>query len=284
MGWSYARQVKAEIARETIESLPACMWAELWGLGGFSQPDQWRDGLKIGNALIARRAYRLMKTLNLSPRIMVYRASRRMHFVIKPNLSVDSVNEQSVILGCGPSYLRGMFLARGYLADPERGIHLEFGLDSEAQRALLLHVLLPLHLRPKETVRRGRTVLYWKDRQQIIRLLAQMGAHQAVLEWESAQVMKTVKNRVNRLVNSETANLRRSVESGMEQARILQKKVSDPSLPPALRELALLRIAHPDWSLKELGLALSPPISKSAVNHRMRRLLKGQNFETDGQN
>ncbi|PSR37296.1 MAG: DNA-binding protein WhiA, partial [Sulfobacillus thermosulfidooxidans] len=220
------------------------MWAELWGLGGFSQPDQWRDGLKIGSALIARRAYRLMKTLNLSPRIMVYRASRRMHFVIKPNLNVDSVNEQSLILGCGPSYLRGMFLARGYLADPERGIHLEFGLDSEAQRALLLHVLLPLHLRPKETVRRGRTVLYWKDRQQIIRLLAQMGAHQAVLEWESAQVMKTVKNRVNRLVNSETANLRRSVESGMEQARILQKKVSDPSLPPALRELALLRIAH----------------------------------------
>lgn len=275
MGWSYARQVKAEIARETQGLLPDCIWAELWGLGGFSQPGEWAGGLVVGSALVARRAYSLMKILDLSPQIVVHRARRRMHFAIVPGEVRQVGDSRDLILSCGAAYLRGVFLARGYLGDPEHGIHLELGVKDSAQQALLAQVLGPLRIHPKMTVRRGRTIVYWKGRAQVTRLLAHMGAHQAVLEWETSQVMKTVKNRVNRLVNSETANLRRTVESGMEQARALQETVMDPALPQPLRDLAALRIAHPDWSLKELGLALVPPISKSAVNHRMRRLLRG---------
>jgi DNA-binding protein WhiA len=245
-------------------------------MGGFVEISDIASGVSVGSALVARRAFHIMKWLNLAPRIIVKRAKRRIHFVILPTTAGIPNVEESLILACGAGYLRGIFLVRGYLADPERSVHVELWLKDERQRQFLWRVLAPLRIHPKLAFRRGRMIAYLKDRQQVGQLLAHMGAHQAVLTMESTQVLKTMKNRVNRLVNSETANLRRAVESGLDQAQTLQQILGEnPVLPPPLHELAMLRVAHPDWSLKELGVAMHPPLSKSAVNHRMRRLLQG---------
>jgi DNA-binding protein WhiA len=122
----------------------------------------------------------------------------------------------------------------------------------------------------------GGVTVYIKRQEDIVRVLAAMGAHRALLEMESIRVVRAVKNQVNRLVNSETANLARTVESGVEQARLLARLVEDArwqALPTSLVIVAQARLEHPDWSLKEIGQALVPPLSKSAVNHRMRKLL-----------
>ncbi len=275
MGWSYARQVKAEIAQGTEPSQAQCLWAELWGIGGFSSLPDMSAGVSVGSALVARRAFHLMKWLDLSPGTIVKHARRRIHFVIKPGADLVGDVPQAAVDTCGAGYLRGVFLARGYLADPERSVHLELWLKDDAQLQRLVRVMAPWHIHPKVTLRRGQTIVYLKDREQVGQLLAYMGAHQAVLTLQSAQVLKTMKNRVNRLVNSETANLRRAVESGLEQAQAVQKLLREnPELPLGLADLARLRVAHPDWSLKELGMAMRPPLTKSAVNHRMRRLLQ----------
>lgn len=281
MGWSYARQIKAELARLPQEKRRVCLWAELLGMGSYLGMESLSSGVDVGNALVARRAYHIMKWLGLSPHITVKRSRRRLVFHVSYTESTANTSENP-ITGCPKAYLRGLFLARGYLAEPERAIHLEIWMNDPEQFNLAERILLPLKIRPKSSRRRGRVILYLKDGEQVGRFLTHIGAHQAVLALESAQVMKTMKNQVNRLVNSETANLRRAVESGLEQARILKILLNSPheDIPPALRELALLRIAHPDWSLKELGLALHPPLSKSAVNHRMRRLLRGYEMKT----
>ncbi len=274
MGWSYAKQVKAELTRLSPPRQRSCLWAELLGLGGSIDFSDLSWGLGAGNAMVTRRAYRIMKWLELSPHITVHKSRRRLVFrVTAPR--VTAVEDEDPLKSCPKAYLRGLFLSRGYLTEPERAIHLEMWMDDKAHFEQLQSILLPLKIHPKTANRRGRVILYLKDADQVGRFLAHIGAHRAVLSLESAQVVKTLKNQVNRLVNSETANLRRAVESGLEQARVLRLLLSSPhaTIPPSLRELALLRIQHPEWSLKELGMALNPPISKSAVNHRMRRLL-----------
>ncbi len=283
MGWSYAKQIKAELARFPRPRQRDCLWAELFGLGGYANFSDLSLGIGAGNAMVARRAYQVMKWLDLSPHITVKKSKRRLVFqvVALHQPSGESENESPVAL-CPKGYLRGLFLSRGYLAEPERAIHLEIWMDDLAHFEQVQGTLAPLKIRPKTANRRGRVILYLKDADQVGRFLAHIGAHRAVLALESAQVVKTLKNQVNRLVNSETANLRRAVESGLDQARILKFMLNSPNetIPPSLRELALLRIAHPEWSLKELGMALHPPLSKSAVNHRMRRLLQGYDLMT----
>jgi len=114
-----------------------------------------------------------------------------------------------------------------------------------------------------------------KDSEQIIRALSLMGAHSAVLAYENTLIYKDMRNQVNRLVNCETANLTKTVETGLRQAENIRYLVATLGwgfLPAGLQEIAALRLQHPEASLKELGEMLHPPVGKSGVNHRLRRL------------
>jgi len=117
--------------------------------------------------------------------------------------------------------------------------------------------------------------LYFKDSEQIIRALSLMGAHAAVLEYQNVLVYKEMRNRVNRLINCETANLSKAVETGLRQVEaisFLKDKLGLENLPRALREVAEMRLRYPEATLKELGEMLTPRVGKSGVNHRLRRL------------
>lgn len=168
--------------------------------------------------------------------------------------------------------VRAAFLACGSLSAATQGYHLEFVLAREECAQRLGWMLRSLTRGPKSTVRKKHTVLYYKDFETIAEMLSTIGAFAAVLKLEDVRALKETKNRIHRLVNAEAANLERATAAGAAQRRTIEF-VADAyglrKLPRALREIAELRLVHPDETLAELGRRCNPPATKSAVNSRL---------------
>jgi hypothetical protein len=168
--------------------------------------------------------------------------------------------------------VRAAFLACGSLAAGARGYHLEFIARDDAVATRLAWMLRSNGLAVKETRRKGRAVLYLKEFDAIAELLTRIGAFSAVLQLEDVRALRETKNRIHRLVNTEAANLQRSAQAAASQRRViefLRSAYGLPQLSPPLRELAELRLRHPDESLAELGRRCNPPIGKPTVSSRL---------------
>lgn len=173
--------------------------------------------------------------------------------------------------------LRAAFLACGSLAAGARGYHLEFVVRDEEVAQRLAWMVRSNGLSAKQVRRKGRIVLYLKDFDAIAELLTRIGAFGAVLQLEDVRALRETKNRIHRLVNTEAANLQRSAQAAAEQRRViefLQSAYGLPQLSTALRELAELRLHHPDESLAELGRRCSPPIGKQTASSRFGALTR----------
>lgn len=178
---------------------------------------------------------------------------------------------------CRRAYLRGTFLGTGWVSSPDRQHHLEFTtVNTEAADALgqmLFRYGIPVRM----AYRKESMLLYIKDAAHITRFLNVVGAHQALLHYEDVRVLKGMKNLVNRQVNAETANLGKTVEASARQLEAIELLRADGRLHRAaksVQELAMLRVNHPDASLRELGEMCNPPVGKSGVNHRMRLIMQ----------
>lgn len=177
---------------------------------------------------------------------------------------------------CLRAYLRGVFLARGYVQNPEKGYHMEFMTDSIVHARGLVRLAECFDVVPKIVRRKKGHMVYVKGGDDVCQLLRVMGANSAVLAMESVRVIRGVRGDVNRVVNFETANLTKAVDAGVAQVKAIKaidEIIGIRSLSPGLQEIARLRLTNPEVTLKELGQMVSPSISKSAVNHRMRRLM-----------
>ncbi len=172
-------------------------------------------------------------------------------------------------------FLLGAFLICGNMSDPENDFHLEFDVYGEDRVAVIKNALLGLGLKSK-TVRRGRlTVVYMASGDDIAELLGNIGAHNAMLEVIQKKAERSVRDMVNRRVNCDSANLKKSSEASARQlkaVRMLEKHGALDSLPPELRELALLRVENPDMSLDALGKALSTPVTRSCAARRLQKI------------
>ncbi len=176
---------------------------------------------------------------------------------------------------CRRAYLRGAFLGSGSLVNPEKTYHLEINAEDEDYCHELAELIGRFELKAGVNVRKSGCVVYVKDAETIVTLLNLMGAHTALLDLESIRVMKGVRNDINRLVNCETANLTKTVAAAVEQRDLIEyidRTEGLDSLPDSLGDIARLRLQFPEASLKELGMLLEPPLSKSGVRHRMDRL------------
>lgn len=176
---------------------------------------------------------------------------------------------------CAVSYLRGAFLGGGFVADPHGDFHFELTAESEELARDLVKLMGRFGIEARITRRRGLYAVYLKGAEPIVTFLALVGAHRALLRTEDVRILKSMRNEVNRLVNAETANLEKSAEAAMSQVEDIRRLAESSGLnrlPKALRELAELRLEHPDVSLRELGELAEPRLSKSAVYHRIRRL------------
>ncbi|MBQ8313109.1 MAG: DNA-binding protein WhiA [Clostridia bacterium] len=177
---------------------------------------------------------------------------------------------------CRRAFLRGAFLGCGSMTNPEKSYHFEWVAEDQSLRQTLAKLLdksgLPVH----EHVRKGQNVMYLKGAQQIADMLALMGASQAVLEMENIRITKQMRAGANRASNCDEHNSERMLNAADEQIEAI-KLISIQrglfTLPPGLQEIARLRLEHTSLSLNELGQLMDPPVGKSGVNHRMRRLM-----------
>jgi cell division protein WhiA len=175
------------------------------------------------------------------------------------------------------AYIRGAFLGGGSISNPEKTYHLEFVTHDQEYAETLSLLINKYGLNSKVIQRKSSYIVYLKEGEQIVDLLNIIGAHSSLLELENIRIMKEMRNNVNRLVNCETANLSKTVNAAVRQVesiKLIQKEIGLARLPINLREIAELRVNYPDESLKELGEMLDPPVGKSGVNHRLRRIEK----------
>lgn len=177
------------------------------------------------------------------------------------------------------SYLHGMlcgaFLSAANMSDPQKSYQLEFLCYQSFTRETLAELLCKLSLRYSLTKRRGTEILYLKSSEAIEDVLTMLGASHSALEIMEVKIYKDMRNRVNRIINCETANIDKTVSAAavqMAAIRKLQKSERFFSLPKELQDMATLRLENPDMSLSELAATLNPPLSRSGANYRLKQL------------
>lgn len=172
-------------------------------------------------------------------------------------------------------FLKGAYLVCGSLTNPERDYHCEFGVSYMNLCRDLSTLISEVLAEPKSTIRRGSYVVYYKESEYIEDLLTYIGASMASLQLMNIKIEKNIKNRINRRMNCDNANLDKTLNASLQQVRDIRYifEHADKSLiPDELIEIAEIRLENPDMSLKELGETLDPPLSRSGVNHRLKRL------------
>ncbi len=178
---------------------------------------------------------------------------------------------------CLSAFLRGAFLACGTVTDPNKNYHLEFVVPFLKLSQDFFRIIEESGIVAKTVVRKGSNVIYIKDSENIEDMLTLIGAQLSSLELMSIKIQKDMRNKVNRKVNFEYANIERSVKAGMAQVEAIEliiKRQGLDTLPEEYKELALLRLDNPDMSLKQLGESLSTPLSRSGVKHRLDKILE----------
>ena len=176
---------------------------------------------------------------------------------------------------CRRSFIRGAFLAAGSVSDPEKSYHFEIVCSTQEKAEELQSLLTAYEIDAKIVMRKMHYVVYVKEGSQIVELLGLTGAHVSLMQLENVRIVKEMRNSVNRKVNCETANLNKTVSAAVRQVediRYIQRTIGFQELNEGLAEMAVLRLEHPEASLKELGDLLTPPVGKSGVNHRLRKL------------
>ena len=203
--------------------------------------------------------------------------------VDKPGQNIHNTLQNDTVPGmlvctqtcCKRAFLRGAFLTCGSLSDPEKDYHLEFVLKNEAQADMLRSVLASLSVEAGSVMRKKAYVLYIKDSEMIATVLTLADATVALMELENIRILKEVRNDVNRRVNCETANIEKTVRAASKQVEDIRFLAGAPGfddLPEELKLTAALRLEHPEVSLSELAMLHPTSVSRSGINHRLKKL------------
>ena len=303
---SFSAETKNELAR-VFSNDKCCNISELSAIvrlsGSIQLAGYKKLNLKISTELnsIARKVFKLLKSnfginteISVNKNQMLKRNSSYV-LMVTSDMGAENLLRELGILSreegfftmnkvpedlikdneCIRAFIRGAFLGGGSISDPEKNYHLEFVANNEEFAESLKNLINSLGFNSKTVSRKNNYVVYLKESEQISDLLNIIGAHQALLSLESTKIVKEMRNNVNRLVNCETANLSKTVNAAVRQIeniKYIQSKVGLDHLPPNLREIAELRVDNEDLTLKELGEMASPEFSKSAVNHRLRKI------------
>jgi conserved hypothetical protein len=298
---SFAAQTKKELTM--IELDACCERAELSALirmNGSVSLSNRKVILDISteNAAIARRIYSLLKKqFDVHTELLVQKKMRLKKnnvYIVRIPTKVQEILKQLSIVSdgflfqqgidkeiikkscCKRSYLRGAFLAGGSVNNPEgSSYHLEIASMYEEHCQALTDLANKFELNARCIERKKGFIFYIKEGEKIIELLNIIGAHQALFKFEDVRIMRDMRNSVNRIVNCETANLNKTIGAAVRQIdniKLLQKELGLDQLPEKLREVAEIRLMHPDMNLTEVGELLKGKVSKSGVNHRLRKI------------
>lgn len=288
---TFSSKVKDELLNIETEN-PCCILAECYGLmlfgRGFSAKEVF---ISTENHNVAERYKALAERFTKSPctvsktapgKITVSVSNRADRLAVLNAFGYDgkertrrmnwaNISEEC----CIGSFLRGAFLACGTVNSPEKNYHLEFVVPHMYLSGDLQKFLSDNYMTAKEVTRNGSYVLYFKDSGEIEDVLTIMGASNCVLELMGVKMYKDMRNNVNRRLNFESANLDRTVNAALVQTEaieILAKHGVLNELPEEIREIAALRLENPDFSLKQIGDNMKANMSRSGVNHRLKKL------------
>ena len=304
---SFSSSVKDELSRQ-MPGARHCQIAEtaailsLCGRVKISASDHFWIEIHTENVAVARKYFTLLKkTFNIRTDVSIrsginpgrsrtYIVAVREHEeALKVLQAVKLINSQgeigenlslirNVVLQnacCRRAFIRGAFLAAGSISAPEKFYHFEIVCPTEPKAEQLKNIIATFDIEAKIVPRKKYYVVYIKEGSQIVDILNVMEAPVALMELENIRIVKEMRNSVNRQVNCETANINKTVSAAVKQMddiRYIQAVIGLDGLPDNLREMALVRLERPDATLKELGEALNPPVGKSGVNHRLRKL------------
>ncbi|MGI6081673.1 MAG: DNA-binding protein WhiA [Limnochordia bacterium] len=280
---SFSSSVRQELAH-TFTERSCCHLAEVAGMALCMCKGPQRLEMRLASAASARKVFMLLDGKGADRPLL--RIDKRQGRSRRYSVSVDNFpgivdpDPDSLLPSrwcCQRAYLRGVFIAHGSIVNPDRTYHLEIVTKSQGGAQKLMALMMDLGLAATGiSPKRQGYVVYLKDGDHICEFLRLVGAHQALLKMENIRVMKGVRNRVNRLVNAETANLDKTVTASMHQLaaiNFLARKIGLDTLPHRLHAVARARLAMPYAPLAELGDSMEPRLTKSAVNYRMRKLL-----------
>ncbi len=302
---SFSSDVREELARSVCDK-NCCARAEMVGMalscGALSFRGAGRYQLTIGSesAAVARRYFLLAKEfLGVTGELRAVKTDRlggRARYLVSFSdedaqtlISSLKLSDTNAPLGirktphreilrrncCRVAALRGAYLAGGSMSNPDHAYHLEIAVSDEEMAGFIVRQMESLGLPARLNERKRQFVAYLKDGEHISSFLTLLGAHVAVLSFENARILKGIRNDVNRQVNCDNNNLEKTVEAAQRQISIIDwidKKLGLDCLPPSLEAVARLRRQYPDASFAELGALMDPPLGKSGVSARMRRL------------
>ena len=173
--------------------------------------------------------------------------------------------------------IRGAYLGSGSINNPENTYHLEIGIRRKEHANLIIKGLNEYDIKCNCIEKNKEYTIYLKDGEEISKILALLGANKSVLKFEEIRVQREMKNKINRIVNCETANMNKTMNAAIEQIDAIRKLKENgkfEKMEKTLKEIAELRIQNPSASLTELGKMLQPPISKSGVNYRLKKIME----------
>lgn len=291
---SFTTDVKNELCRIEYEN-KCCMRAHLAGIIGFCGAvvhDDGKEILKIRteSTIITRRVYSLMKKLfgikaciTTTGKICVITVEDSVKVLAQLGFMRDGIikfTADPFIVHddcCKTAFLAGAFLGGGYVKTPKNGYHFEIKNHYRTLSRDLLDIITGMDFDAKLVMRKSEYVVYLKQSDAICDILIQMGAADAMLELCNVKILKDMRNNITRKVNCDTANITKTADAAAMQLKAIYKIKNSrglESLPKALEQAARLRLENPEANLTELGGMITPPISKSGVNYRLKKIIK----------
>ena len=285
---SFASEIKREICNVPIKA-PCCSVAELAGVicyAGIVKNDKLY--IKTEASFVAKRIYRLARIcLDVKGEVIKSGNTRKTYKIeLADDSNIAEVMRKLKITEnglednnlekfcCKKAFLRGAFLASGSCNDPKKSYHLEITSDSENKAEYLRKLLEQMGINAGVLTRRNNKVVYIKDSDGISDIVGYIGATSSMMEIQRVKIYKVFKNNITRTINLESANINKYSNAAADQRRIIKKiqeHIGLDSLESSLRELAILRLEN-ECPLKELGAMMSKPLSKSGVNHKIKKL------------
>lgn len=278
---SFSSEVKEEMARH-ISPARHCQIAELAALmhfcGQYGRDSEGRYtiGFQTENEAVLTKGFTLLKkTYNIDTDSVI--GGEQMADFLSKIGNLDEPVSGLLIRNscCRRAFLRGAFLSVGSMSDPQKGYHLEFVCPDRDKAEQIRSVMRDFEIDARIVPRKRYQVVYLKEGSGIVDLLNVCEAHVALMNFENLRILKEMRNSVNRRVNCETANITKTVNAAtrqIEDIEYLRCHYGLENLPENLRQMAEVRLEYPDAPLKELGSCLDPPVGKSGVNHRLRKI------------
>jgi hypothetical protein len=283
---SYSKRVKSELLR-IMPDKDHCRIAEAAGFFYLSGSVRYEEDIIHADleGSILKKYFTLLKKTNIvcsygvgQKEIKGDEAFRFLSLIGYDRNCPDRLPEEILSRDCcRKSFLRGAFLASGSVTDPDKGYHLEITARTKEEAHGIITVMASFLCDGKMVLRQERPVVYLKESGKIADILTAMGASAAMLDLENTKVRKEMNNTINRKVNCETANIGKMVDAAIRELndiKLIEEKIGLDNISPRLAETARLRLSHPDLPLQKLGKMHEPPVGKSGVNHRLRRICK----------